>query len=105
VLALESADTSAPTTPAAEPTRGLAQGSGYSAPPAGGNIAPPTLAPVAASGSQSPDTDQFQPSTSPETRGPSPQPAIRPIRLIEISLAGLALLLGLGALWVRRRGR
>jgi hypothetical protein len=109
VLALESADTSAPATPAAQPTRGLAQEPGYSAPPAeapaGGNIAQPTNAPIAASGSNSPDTDQLESSVPPEARGPAPQPAIQPIRLIQFSLAGLALLLGLGALWVRRRGR
>jgi hypothetical protein len=109
VPALESADTSAPATPAAQPTRGLAQEPGYSAPPAEapavGNSAPPTSAPIAASGSNSPDTDQLESSVPPEARGPTPQPAIQPIRLIQFSLAGLALLLGLGALWVRRRGR
>jgi anti-sigma factor RsiW len=109
VLALESADTSVSATPAAQPTLGLAQEPAYSAPleqaPATGNIAPPTSAPIAASDSNSPDTDQLESSVPPEAREPAPQPAIQPIRLIQFSLAGLALLLGLGALWVRRRGR
>jgi hypothetical protein len=35
---------------------------------------------------------------------PSPQPAIRPLRLFQIGLASLVLLLGLAAIWVRRRG-
>jgi hypothetical protein len=36
---------------------------------------------------------------------PAPQPAIRPLRLVQIGLASLVLLLGLAAIWVRRRGR
>ena len=35
----------------------------------------------------------------------APQPAVGPLRLIEIGLGALVLVLGLGALWVRRRGR
>jgi hypothetical protein len=35
---------------------------------------------------------------------PSPQPAIPPLRLVQIGLASLVLLLGLAAIWVRRRG-
>ena len=105
--ALESADASAPT-PAAEPTLGLAQEPGYSAPPAGapagGNIVPATSPPIAASGDQ-PDTDQLDRSVPQVTSGRASLPTIQPIRLLQLSLAGLALLLGLGALWVRRRGR
>jgi hypothetical protein len=105
--ALESADTSAPA-PAAEPTLGLAQEPGYSAPPgapAGGNVASATSPPIAASGDQPPDTDRLDRSVPQVTSGRAPLPTIQPIRLLQLSLAGLALLLGLGALWVRRRGR
>ncbi|HEU5100251.1 MAG TPA: hypothetical protein VFU22_14585 [Roseiflexaceae bacterium] len=104
--ALESADTSAPA-PAAEPTLGLAQEPGYSAPPgapAGGNVASATSPPIVASGDQ-PDTDQSDRSVPQVTSGRAPLPTIQPIRLLQLSLAGLARLLGLGALWVRRRGR
>jgi hypothetical protein len=109
IAALESADMSTTATPAAEPTLGLAQEPSNNAPPtdapAGDDLAPPTSPPVAASGGQPPDTGQLEPSAPEEARGLASRPAIRPIRLIQFSLAGLALLLGLGALWVRRRGR
>jgi hypothetical protein len=109
VQTLESADMSATAAPAAQPTPALSQGSGYSAPPAEapavGNLAQPTSPPVATSGSSSPDTAQLDQSAPPQPRQAAPGAAIRPIRLAQIGLAGLALLLGLGALWVRRRGR
>jgi hypothetical protein len=90
--------------PAAQPTPAQAQLPGYSVPPteapAGGYIAP-----LATSGSQSPGTAQPEQPVPGEPRSAAPQAAIRPIRLVEFGLAGLALVLGLGALWVRWRGR
>jgi hypothetical protein len=72
---------------------------------------PPPTAPIADSGSQSPNTTQLE---QPAGGAPAPsnvqpatqaQPGIGALRLVEISLAALAVLLGLGALWVRRRSR
>jgi hypothetical protein len=46
---------------------------------------------------------------APENQQPVAQPApalaLRPLRLVQIGLGALVLLLGLGALWVRRQGR
>jgi hypothetical protein len=109
VLAPESADTSTTAASAAQPTPVQAQEPGDLPPiagePAGGNIAPPTIAPVTTSGSESPDTAQLDQAAPVEPQQAAPRAAFRPIRLIQFSLAGMALLLGLGALWVRRRGR
>jgi hypothetical protein len=110
---LQSADANATAAPAAglpkatgaQPTPAQPQANGYNAPPAAGNVAPPTIAPVSTSGGQSPGTTGLDQSGPAEQHPAAPQAAIRPIRLIQAGLAGLALLLGLGALWVRRRGR
>jgi hypothetical protein len=63
-------------------------------------------APIGESGSQSPNTTQLeQPASVPVADAQPMQPAMNPLRLVEISLAALAVLLGLGAVWVRRRTR
>jgi len=95
------AATEAPAAPA--PTQVEAQSS--NAPAAANSASAPTLAPVTTSGSQSPGTAQLDQSPPAQPPIAAPQSTIRPIRLVEIGLAGLALLLGLGALWVRRRER
>jgi hypothetical protein len=72
---------------------------GY-APPA----APPL--PIAESGNQSPGTARLEQPDIGNQPAPAERqaaPAISAIRLVEVSLAALALLLGLGALWARRR--
>jgi anti-sigma factor RsiW len=57
---------------------------------------------VAESGSSSPGTQAFaQPAPQPIP----PQEPLRPLRLVEFSLAALALVLGLAALWAARQGR
>jgi hypothetical protein len=114
--ALQSADNNATAAPAApgaalpkatgaQPTPAQPEADAYSAPPAAGSVAQPTSAPISTSGGQSPDTTGLDQSAPAEQRPAAPQAAIRPLRLIEVGLAGLALLFGLGALWVRRRGR
>jgi len=61
----------------------------------------PTSAPAEPAGGQAPPAQEpEQPSAQ-----PAPAPAIRPLRLVQIGLGALVLLLGLGALWVRRQGR
>ncbi len=57
---------------------------------------------VAESGSSSPETQTFE---QPAAQPIPPQSPPRPLRLAEFSLAALALMLGLAALWVARQGR
>ena len=59
----------------------------------------PTTAPLSYS---QPADGQMPTPAEPET--PGARPALQPIRLIQIGLASAALLLGLGAFWVRRQG-
>ena len=57
---------------------------------------------VAASGSSSPSTDTFE---QPVAKTIPPQAPLRPLRLVEFSLAAITIVLGLAALWVARQGR
>ncbi|HEY3231912.1 MAG TPA: hypothetical protein VGJ87_21960 [Roseiflexaceae bacterium] len=96
------AATSAPALKSSGPTAGYLAPSpaAPAATPAAGYV--PPAAPIAPSGSQSPDTLTHQQPLDSTQVAPA-APAIRPIRLVEIGLASLALLLGVGALWTRRR--
>src|SRR5262249_36294782 len=104
--AMRSADTNAT---AAPPAPAQAQGPNTfpqpTTAPAAGYIPPPPIAPVTTAGSEAPGTARLDQPALGEPQPAAPQAAIRPIRLVEVGLAGLALLLGLGALWVRRRER
>jgi len=93
---------SADSTSAGEPTGAyLAPSPAAPTAPAAGYV--PPAAPIAPSGSQPPDTHALQQPSADTTQVTPAAPALRPIRLVEIGLASLALLLGVGALWTRRR--
>jgi hypothetical protein len=94
--------TSAAPTTTPLPTPTLAQQPDQAA--GGASLASPA-APVATSDSLAPRSAEVQEPPSSDLQPAAVAPPIAPIRLIEIGLAALALLLGVGALWVRRRER
>jgi hypothetical protein len=98
---LPDADTQSSETTITEPEAPL------SAPAAEATSPPAAYSPLDSSTKTVPgDTSggQAQDSAPPAQRAPAPQSAIRPLRLFQIGLASLVLLLGLAAIWVRRRG-